>query len=280
MKTIAIPVYNEEKSIEKTICSITPQINKEDEIFVVASGCTDKTIPILKRLSKKDRRVKILIQKNREGKASAINLIFKKSKGSIIIFTDGDVLLDKNAIKNLIKKMNKDIGAISGRNMPYKEDNFFDKLQSFSWKILNNKKIKEQKKEKFFALNGYLFALKKGIINHLDTKNLIEDALIGWKIRKKGYSTIYEPNAKVYIKAPQNLKDYLNQKKRIRLGWWQMTKQGVNPVKNENKGFIKYLFTDLYAWPYLFLELYCIIASYIDFKRRKIYWKQIKSSKI
>jgi cellulose synthase/poly-beta-1,6-N-acetylglucosamine synthase-like glycosyltransferase len=280
MKTIGIPVYNEERTIGKTIASIIPQINKNDEILIVANGCTDNTTLKVRKLSKKDKRIKLHILK-RKGKVYAINLILKKAKGEIIIFTDGDLILDKDAIRNITRNMsNKKNGAISARIKPYKINNFFDKLQNISHKMLHEKKLREQEKGIFFALNGNLFAVKKNIISHIKNGNLIEDALLGWKIRKKGYNITYEPKAKVYIKAPQNLKDYLNQKKRIRLGWWQMTKEGVNPIKNENKRFIKYLFTNLYAWPYLFLELYCIIMSYIDFKRGKTYWKPIKSSKI
>jgi cellulose synthase/poly-beta-1,6-N-acetylglucosamine synthase-like glycosyltransferase len=280
MKTIGIPVYNEEKSIEKTISSIIHQINKDDEILIVANGCTDLTITKVRLLSRKDDRIKLLICKERS-KISAINLILKKAKGKIIIFTDGDVILDKYAINNLIINLkNNSVGAVSGRTLLYQKVSFFDKLMDFSYKILNKKKIQDNKKGIFFALTGNLFAIKKGILKAIPQDCLIEDALIGWKIKNKGYTVIYEPNAHVYVKAPQNLKDYLNQKKRIRLGWWQMTKKGVNLVKNENKEIIKYLFTNLYAWPYLFLEIYCIISSYIDLKKGKTYWKQIQSSKI
>lgn len=42
MITIGIPTYNEEKVIVKAINSVLPQISEEDEVIIVASGCTKK----------------------------------------------------------------------------------------------------------------------------------------------------------------------------------------------------------------------------------------------
>jgi cellulose synthase/poly-beta-1,6-N-acetylglucosamine synthase-like glycosyltransferase len=280
MKTIAIAAYNEEKSIQKSINSIIPQLDKEDEVLIVASGCTDNTVPILKNLQEKDKRIKLLIQKKKQGKASAINLILKKAKNNVIIFADADVILGKNAIRNLLRNFDENTGAVSGKICSYKTDTFFDKMQDFANKQLNEKKSKEFDNNNFSSLNGYLFAVRKGIISKIDTKNLVEDALIGWLIRKKGYKVIYEPKAVVYVQAAQNLSDYLKQKTRIRLGWWQMNKIGMPITGFRSLRQLKNLFKSFYAWPYLALEFYCWLKTYIDFKRNRLYWEHINSSKI
>jgi cellulose synthase/poly-beta-1,6-N-acetylglucosamine synthase-like glycosyltransferase len=280
MKTLAIPAYNEQKSIQKSIESILPQLDKKDELLIAASGCTDNTIPIVKNLQKKEKRIKLLIQKNKQGKASAINLILKKAKSDKIIFTDADVIVGKNAIKNLLRHFDENTGAVSGKICSYKTKTFFDKMQDFANKQLDEKKTKEFEKNNFSSLNGYLFALKKGIIDKIDTKNLVEDALIGWSIKQKGYKVLYEPSSVVYVQAAQNLSDYLKQKTRIRLGWWQMRKLGMPITSFRSPRHLKNLFKSPYAWPYLALELYCWAKTYIDFKRNKLYWEHINSSKI
>mgnify|MGYP001590781332 FL=1 len=80
MITVGIPTYNEENSIAKCINSILPQIKKDDEVIVVASGCTDNTVLEIKKIMEKDKRVKLIIETERKGKSSALNEIIKNAK--------------------------------------------------------------------------------------------------------------------------------------------------------------------------------------------------------
>ena len=66
-------------------------------------GSEAKTLEEAKNASKRNKKI-ILIRDNGEGKPSALNLAFKKAKGDILIFTDGDVFVDKDAIPLLLKK--------------------------------------------------------------------------------------------------------------------------------------------------------------------------------
>lgn len=279
MKTIGIPAYNEEKSIAKTIKAILPDLDPEDEIIVVASGCTDKTIEVVNQIG--DPRIKIIEQKERKGKISAINIILSKAQSKIIVFADADIIPSAGAIQRIVKNLNHPkVGASCAKVESYQRKTILDKIQGFGWEALNDQKVKENKKGTFYALNGYLAAVKKDIVKKLDESYLLDDALLGFEIKKKGYKIIYDPNAKVYVKAAQTFHDYINQKARNRLGWWQMTKKGMKISERRNFGQLKYLFKRIYAWPYIALDLIIWIKAYIDFKRGKSYWKEIKSSKI
>lgn len=48
--SVVIPVYNEEKYIEKCLAALFSQKVKADEIIVVDNNCTDRTIDIVKNL--------------------------------------------------------------------------------------------------------------------------------------------------------------------------------------------------------------------------------------
>ena len=47
------------------------------QIIVVASGCNDRTVPIVQACAHKDSRIKLIEQAQRQGKASAINLFLR-----------------------------------------------------------------------------------------------------------------------------------------------------------------------------------------------------------
>ena len=75
--------YNEEKNIGRLLQTLLDQKLEEvqiSNIFVISSGCTDKTEEIVKEFSQKDERIKLLTQEKREGKPSAINFFIKNAK--------------------------------------------------------------------------------------------------------------------------------------------------------------------------------------------------------
>lgn len=289
MITVGVPTYNEEKLIIKTINSILPQISKNDEIIVVASGCTDNTIPKIREIIKKDKRVKLIVEKERRGKSSAINIIIKKAKGDIIVQTDGDVILEKGAITFLLPHFKDElIGAVSGNPIPIiPQTNLF-----YDWTLMSYRKIGEirerEVENKTFNvhLSGYLLAFRKEALPNVPFAKGAVDAWMGKIIKDKGYRLTYEPRAKVFVKAPLTVKDFLIQKARVRAGYQYLPK-GPRTIKSE----IFYLPAELFKIPILrwpkfifcgFVYLYSWIKGKYMAKTNKSLeqiWKTPKSTK-
>ncbi|MEK6854720.1 MAG: hypothetical protein AABX73_00685, partial [Nanoarchaeota archaeon] len=61
--------------------------------------------------------------------------------------------------------------------------------------------------------SGYLTAIRKGVISDLPL-GAVEDSFIPYSFWKKGYKIIYAEKAEVYVKNPDNWKDFLSQKVR------------------------------------------------------------------
>ena len=98
--SIIIPVYNNEKYIEKCIHSVLNQTFGELEIIAVNDGSTDESGKILKNLEREDVRI-ILLEQNNQGVAAARNLGVKKSTGKYITFVDGDDYLKNDYIEKM-----------------------------------------------------------------------------------------------------------------------------------------------------------------------------------
>jgi glycosyltransferase involved in cell wall biosynthesis len=292
MITVGIPVYNEERSIAKCINSILKQISKDDEIIIVASGCTDNTVPKIKEVSKKDKRIKLIIEKERKGKSSALNLIIKNAKNKIIVQTDGDIVIKDKAIPNLIKHFkSKEVGAVSGKPVPAipKKSLFYE------WTVMSYRKIhelrkKETEKGTFWHLSGYLLAFRKDVLKKIPFVKGAVDAVMGKIIKDSGYKIIYEPNAKVLVKCPTNIKDFINQKARVRAGYYFLRKKrkdSPRTMKNE----IIYLPYELFKipirrWYAFFISSFFYAFAWFRgmylFKRNKSLkdiWKHIGSTK-
>jgi glycosyltransferase involved in cell wall biosynthesis len=102
--TVGICAFNEEKNIGKLLANVLVEQNlpTESEILVVCSGCTDNTIEIANHFASQDSRVKIILESERKGKASAINKIFNNATGEVLLFISADALPYKASFQELL----------------------------------------------------------------------------------------------------------------------------------------------------------------------------------
>lgn len=257
MITLGIPTFNEERVISRAIHSALVQISKQDEVIVVASGCTDNTIPIVKEIIKKDKRVRLIVEKERNGKASALNIIIKNAKSDIIVQTDGDVILGHDSITRLLKHFkNKRVGAVTGNPCPLiPKDNLFHDWTIMSYRKIGDIREQEVKKKTFNVhLSGYLLAFRKEALKEVPFAKGAVDAWMGKIIKENGYLLTYEPKARVYVRAPSNIKDFLAQKARVRAGFAYLP-NAPRTMKSEILYLPKELFNiPILRWPKFFVS--------------------------
>lgn len=227
MITVGIPAHNEEKSIAKAITSMLKQISKKDELIVVSDGSTDNSVLEVKKVARKDKRVRLIIVPERKGKVNGLNLIIKNAKGGIIVQTDGDVIPSANSVKHLLNHFSdKKIGAVSGRPVPViSENNLFYDWAQMSYRKEHELRTVQSVKGILWHISGYLLAFRKEALQKVPDAKGAVDAWMGRLIAQKGYKIAYEPKAKVFVKYPATIKDFINQKARVRAGYYFLAKQ-------------------------------------------------------
>jgi len=216
--SIGIFAYNEERNIGKILDAILNQnLNQAEleEIFVVASGCTDKTVNIAKEFEQRDRRIKIILQKKREGKYSAINLFLKSSKNDMLIIESADTVPDNNAIENLIMPFaDPAVGMTGARPVPAdSQNNFMGYCVNLLWDIHHQISLISPKM-------GEMVAFRK-VFDEIP-KTAVDEACIEALIKSKGYNIVYVPEAIVRNKGSEILTDFLRQRRRIHAGHLQL----------------------------------------------------------
>lgn len=114
--SVLVPVFNEEARIKPLIKQILkqdlPKNYKLSSILVIASGCTDKTVPIVKKLSKKFEKVQLKVRKERKGKVSAINHGLDLIETETVIMLSGDLLIEKPPLKIFLKNLKEKLGQL------------------------------------------------------------------------------------------------------------------------------------------------------------------------
>lgn len=91
--SVVVPAYNAEKSLERTVDSVLKQTYSNFEILIINDGSTDSTDSIIKKLEKKDSRIRSFNKEN-GGVSSARNVGIENSTGDYIAFLDSDDYYD------------------------------------------------------------------------------------------------------------------------------------------------------------------------------------------
>lgn len=218
---IITSAFEEHSSIGRAIDSILNQKIKEKfELLIVTPD--KETMRVVSKYENPNLRI---IEDPFLGKPYALNLAFKEAKGDILVLSDGDVFLDKNAINFLLEPFKDDrVGIVSGR--PISLNSRRSKWGYISHLLTDigahQTRILRRKKNKMIVCSGYLYAFRKKLISKIPEYALAEDAVISHTIFENGYKTIYAPEAKVYVKYPTNFSDWLKQKKRSAGGYNQL----------------------------------------------------------
>lgn len=115
MISIAIPAYNEEKTLHICLDALVKQTTKEKyEIIVVDNNSTDKTAEVIKRYAK-DFPVRYVLE-IQKGAGAARFRGFEEAKGDIILTTDADTVVPPYWIETMIMHLRVDgVAAVTSQ---------------------------------------------------------------------------------------------------------------------------------------------------------------------
>ncbi len=109
--SVIMSVYNAAFFLRQAIDCILEQTFKDFELVCVNDGSTDDSLKILKEYASKDKRVKIISQKN-QGAAATRNAGIKVAKGKWFLFLDSDDFFEKNMLEKMIAIGEKELSDI------------------------------------------------------------------------------------------------------------------------------------------------------------------------
>jgi len=100
--SVIIPYYKKKEYIATSINSVLKQSYKNLELIIIYDDSNHEDLIILNNLKKKDKRIKIFINKKNIGAGLSRNKGIKLSKGKLIAFLDSDDLWSRNKLKKQI----------------------------------------------------------------------------------------------------------------------------------------------------------------------------------
>ncbi|MCC6004643.1 MAG: glycosyltransferase [Thermofilum sp.] len=232
--SVVVLTCNSAGTLELLLESLRRQTLPPHEIVVVDCGSTDGTIEIARKYGciVYDKPVKV--------RAEARNIGVKISKGDIIAFIDSDCVAERNWLEELVKNFDDImIAGVSGKVSALNSNKLIPKLIDLA-----------TKDEPHYAT--WNIAYRKCVldeVNGFDSKlHACEDQALAWKIIRKGYRMVWNPNAIVYHKHRESLFSFLKQQ--YDYGTWAIIAKKMHGI-----GYHKSLLL-LFAIPLLFIFKY------------------------
>jgi cellulose synthase/poly-beta-1,6-N-acetylglucosamine synthase-like glycosyltransferase len=211
--SIIITAFREAATVGQAIESFLAQLPENAEILVVAPD--PETISVVDDYAARHPAVRHVADPQ-QGKPTAINAGLKAAQGNIVVLSDGDVLVARDALAPLLAPFeDPQVGAVSGRPLSLSpRDTLLGYWSHLLVEGVHQMRLARDLAGQFLFCSGYLFAFRRALVEQVPADALAEDAVISHAIARQGCRTRYADLARVSVKYPTTYRDWLRQKVR------------------------------------------------------------------
>jgi len=213
--SLFIPAYNEEKVIESKIRNSLSLDYPKDrlEIVVAADGCTDETVGIARSFV--NEGLIVFESVSREGKNGVINRFVPMCKGEIIVFTDANAFLSKDALKLLVRNFaDGTIGYVVGNLRYTKDKSYVGTGEGIYFRYESILKQLESRIGVVVVGNGAIYAIRRFLFAPVDG-DVPNDLFHPLYIASRGYEGVYESEAVAVEKPTTSAREEYGRRVRI-----------------------------------------------------------------
>lgn len=222
--TIAVPAYNEEKTLAKTIKSILAlKYPKEKlQIIVIDDGSRDGTLDIAKSFGLQGVHV---IAKPNTGKADSLNVALLHATGEVFACLDADSFVDADALERMLGYFDDpSVMAVTPSLKVYHPRGLLRRIQQIEYLLGVYLRKVFAYFDAIHVTPGPFTIYRKRFFDTYggyDAHNLTEDIEIALRIQSRGYRIENAMDACVWTTAPNSWKPLVAQRKRWYVGFME-----------------------------------------------------------
>lgn len=259
--TLLVPAYNEEPWLERKIRNSRCLDYPEEKlgIVVVTDGSDDGSAEILRKFP----RVRHLHAPERRGKMAAINRAMKFVDTEIVVFSDANALLNREAVREIVRHFRDPaVGCVSGEKRISMGDAgaAADAGEGIYWRYESRIKEAEARVGSCVGAAGELFAIRTALFREEAKDTILDDFTISMGIALRGYRVRYAPAAFAVETASAGIGEEFKRKIRIAAGNLQAVlrmPELLNPFRQGMLAFqyVSHKFLRSFAVPLCFAAL-------------------------
>lgn len=286
--SIGVTAYNEEANISRLLDALLSQQLRSveiSEIIVVASGCTDNTIPIVESFVARDPRIRLFVQPKREGKTAAVNVFLSNAREGICVLESGDTIPHAEAVEHMVRMFaDPAVGMTGAHKVPVNTPDHIVGLFTHLRLRLEHQLCLE------IPRLGEMIAFRK-VFDRIPTDVAMDEAFVEALVVQRGLQVRYAPDAIVYNTGPDSIKDFVRQRRRNHAGHLYLkSKYGYAVSSIQNTRVARIAFKEIWGalrlvWTLVVLavlEVWSRLLGWYDFaikKDRHVVWDMAWSQK-
>lgn len=200
-----IPAFNEESAIEQKLLNLMELDYPREltEILVGSDGSTDHTEEIVRKYAPEG--VQLVAHPVQRGKSAVQNDLVTRSSGKILVFTDADCLLGRDALSKVIEDFaNPQVGLVTARPSYVnaaetdvtRNENIYLRYESWLRNEESNRGLLAQ-------ASGSLFAMRRSLWSPLDP-NVGDDFVLPIQVALHGRRNVFEGRSVVRTMLTQS----------------------------------------------------------------------------
>jgi hyaluronan synthase len=272
-----IPAYNEEDAIEHTIRSWMSVDYPHDryEVIVVNDGSTDQTcarvLTILPEFA--EHPLHFHTYHDNRGKRAAQKIGFDRARGEIIIIADSDsVPATSDAVRHLIQPFqDAKVGGVCGQTDVSNVTNWLTKIQKVRyWTAFDRFKRCESLADGVTCLSGCFSAIRRvaldEVIDEWYTQTFLgkqtsygDDRTLTMLLLKRGWNTMYAPEAQAKTIVPETFTKYWKQQLRWTKSFIRETYLGSQYIWRRPKIAFQFYLNGFFSFVSFFIAVYTLI---------------------
>lgn len=256
--SVGVTAYNEEQNIGPLLEALVDQHLHDveiAEIIVVASACTDKTVPIVREFMARDSRVRLIEQPKREGKTSAVNQFIAAAQTDICVLESGDTIPHEYAVEHMVRMFaDPTVGMVGAHKVPVNTPDHIAGLLTHLRLRMEHELCLE------IPRLGEMIAFRK-VFERIPADVAMDEAFVEAFIVKRGMEVKYAPDAIVYNTGPTTIGDFMRQRRRNHAGHLFLKhKYGYAVSSIQNKRVAKVAWKELWGIVQLAWVLFLLAA--------------------
>lgn len=224
---LLIAAYNEADCMAEKVanCQQLDYPSNLLKICFVTDGSDDGTPELLAQLCQNlPFQVQIEHQPERKGKTAAIERIMPLVDSEIVVFSDANTLLNREALLILARSFqNPKVGVAAGekRILQNQKEQASAAGEGLYWRYESWLKNLDAQLYTCVGAAGELFAIRRALFQRIPADILTEDFYLSLRIAAQGYKIAYLPDAYAMEQASASVTEEMKRKVRIAAGGLQ-----------------------------------------------------------
>ena len=240
--SLVLAAYNEEAVIEGRLLNALA-LNYPPgklEIVVGSDGSTDRTAEIVRRFA--DRGVRLLDYPRNRGKASVLNSATAEARGEILLMSDANTDIDREAVRRLVRWFHDPgVDSVVGR-LVLVDPATGRNADGLYWKYETFLKRCEGRLGALLGANGAIYALRRELYTPIPASTIVDDFVIPLLVKvRTGGVIVFDDEAFAVEETPPDVGSELHRRSRIGAGGFQSIGM-LWPLLDPRRGWIAFSF--------------------------------------